>query len=529
MSSKNRNPLGKLMDATDNQARADSSRQNTWTSINSTMKPPSAAPSARSLPTPDENDSNKESAVASQYRSAILASADRMYKPKTAHKRKSLNSPPSPWKKRAITATRETAAQTLALPSDKSISFHKLQTSQTFEATQLNQTLLPLRPNTLNAAPTSKKRLVSEAFPVEMESQPAKRAFTGITEFTPAAAALPFLSEPNNIGSSNISKSTDAVKHFINIENLSPCPRDDSPDLFDDEDASLINEFLEAEKKLLAQSSTALNKKSDGTELIKSSPENVVSRSATVTNSSSTTPMKPFVRSFIPLPSSSDTSPIGSMVSPLHRSPICFRIAEALRYISSTFFAETRTVKTLNLEIYAFLNASVERQGVFSITFADIFFPAKPPYLNAIANPATTALSPTQKEGSAFSTHVQNLKKRLIRAVVQVTPDLPVNRPPTTSPIATPPLPVAPTNLSAKCSITALKIEQTTWNEIQRMKDILDEKLSMDGSSSGKEKRRIVSVNGSGSHAQRHTRMEKRKDTISPSPTRVQVHNPRPQ
>jgi hypothetical protein len=193
--------------------------------------------------------------------------------------------------------------------------------------------------------------------------------------------------------------------------------------------------------------------------------------------------MKPFIRPFVPLASSSDTSPAGSIVSPLHRSPTCFRIAEALRYISSTFSGGTNIIKALNLEVYAYLHGRVEIEGVSTITLKDVFFPAQPPYLYATAKETTMTL--LQRGGSSSLFFPETLKAVLVRAVVQVTPNSTTKQP---SAFLTETLPLPPmlNHLASKCTFTALKIEQTDWDEIQRVKDILDEKSSQESTSAGK-------------------------------------------
>ena len=416
------------------------------------------------------------SASASLHREAILASADRMYVTKTARKRKSVaTSPPSPRKKRAVTVNREEASNTIVPLEDKNSSSKKPRVPRLAKnaQSQLTDSLMPIRSSRLNTAPTAQKRTASQAFPFEMDTAPAKRQF---------ALGLGHVPEENGmsvVGATNADamkhgKVRSKVKHSSDIENLLRFDLEDSDDLFDN-DESMIEAFFEAEKSLAAETTTSTTSLY-GPHSKKQASEKAITPSHNKPHTSPLSPMKPFLRPFVPLASTTDTSASGSIVSPLHRSPTCFRIAEALRYISAALFAGTTTIKALNLEVYGYLHDSAEDAGIMSIMLADIFFPGKPPYLNATAKVSTITLS--QKGNSSASLCIESLRGTLVRTVVQVTP----------SPSLANPMGVLPSSspqdrLAGKCTVTVLKVEQTDWNEIRRVKAILDEHSSVESMS----------------------------------------------
>ena len=399
-----------------------------------------------------------------------------MYETKRARKRKFVPaSPPSARKKRAAIVSSELVIFPAEVAPEKKSPAKQPQVRKSrIHETQSSDSLLPIRPSKLNTTFNVEKRTHSQAFGEDIESRPEKRIET---------EKGGDMSAGQSVTDSMTQEQTKLVPFFVDsspgqynpdTENIVHVDQEDSKDLFDDDDAC-IEEFLEFEK-LFAETASTLPASSKGA--AKPIPEPSVDTHGKAPSHSNATssPMKPFVRPFAPLPSSQDASPAGSIVSPLHRSPLCFRIAEALRYISHTFFASPSThVKALNLEVYAILHARVDNGGASIVTLADIFFPHKPPYLMAIANNTMMAMASTQNDICASSSQLEKMKDNLSRAVIQVTPNE------GTQPAVNTGNPISPVRvLAERYTTTVLKLEKADWKEIQRVKEILDGKQGAD-------------------------------------------------
>ena len=338
---------------------------------------------------------------------------------------------------------------------------------------QLTHSLMPIRSSKLNTASTARKRTASQAFPNEMDTAPAKRLFALGLGHVPEEDVMSVVGA-KNADAIKQGKGRSEVKNSSDTENLLRFDLEDSDDLFDNDD-SVIEAFLEAERTLAVETTTSTTSLY-GPHSKKKVSEKAITPSQNKPHTSPLSPMKPFLRPFVPLASTTDTSASGSIVSPLHRSPTCFRIAEALRHVSAAFFAGTTTIKALNLEVYGYLHDSAEDADIMSIMLADIFFPGKPPYLNATAKASTITLS--QKGNSSASLFLESLRGTLLRTVVQVTPN-----PSLANPMGVLPSSSRQDRLAGKCTVTVLKVEQTDWNEIQRVKAILDEHSSVESTS----------------------------------------------
>jgi hypothetical protein len=415
------------------------------------------------------------SSSASYVRDAILASAGRirdMMKP-TGNKRKSsTTSPPSARKRRAVGGGGGGGLTGFEILGREKPPPKKREPPRKSKAAQPlpDDSLLPLRPAKLGNTFTATKRTASQAF-AEMETGPQKKkTFTGSKRETLATLLGGETSPETNANPIGNGTGQLVMKRHSDTENFLPFDNEDSEDLFDTDDI-YIEEFLETESALVAETSISSVKPSGSPDHTKLSPDHAILGSKTNQKYSPPPPMKPFIRSFTTLMSSSDASRDESMVSTFRRSPTCFRIAEALRFMSSTFFGGPTAIKTLNLEVYAYLHASFGPGQEVNITLADIFFPGKPPYLYATAQEATLALRIPNKGASSSST-VESLTGNLIHAVVQVIPGTLVS-PSSPASIETTSSPT-PARSPEKCTATALKIELTDWTEIQRVKDILD-------------------------------------------------------
>jgi hypothetical protein len=415
-----------------------------------------------------------------------------MYETKTARKRKSLTaSPPYTRKKGAVNVVSEDAEHSNGLqqlqhkkPPTKRPRVTRKPKAAQFEITD---NLIPIRSSRLNATSAAEKRTSSQAFGSGAETRPAKKILAMGVESTPARQ---FDTD------SDAKEETEAVRdvstgntkqHFSDIENTMQAENEDSEDLFDNDDTCL-EEFLEAEKALFAETFAApFPSSSKAADTPEANGKHQTLDKPPLSRRTRQPPMRPFIRPFAPLPSTQDTSPTGSIVSPLHRSPVCFRIAEALRYISSAFVSALPTptpVKTLSLEVYGILHSSKEDNGISGtiiMTLADIFFPHRPPYLTATTRKAITVLATSRKDKSTASHLMQKLQGNLICAVIQVTPAS------NTPPVARSRNPVSPmTPLARKYTTTLLRIEETDWDEIQRSKDILEGRWSSDSGSASK-------------------------------------------
>lgn len=234
---------------------------------------------------------------------------------------------------------------------------------------------------------------------------------------------------------------------------------EDAEDFFDNDD-TFVEEFLEAEKTLLTDPDRVPEQDVMPGFYARGEPT-----LDDFMQAPDYPPMKPFVRPFHPLPSSQDTSPASSIVSGVHRPPVCFRIAEPLRYISSTFFSGGfPPVKFLYIDMYAKLSATNIRREtlrrVNEFTLTDIFFPDRPPYLIATAT-AMTASSNFHNMQGGFFTHIVG---GLVYVLLRVEPKDPIGKPQ-----------FNPTTFMNHCNVMVSRVERADWDQIQRTKKICDE------------------------------------------------------
>ncbi|OCT46315.1 hypothetical protein CLCR_01174 [Cladophialophora carrionii] len=464
-------------------------RPNTWTPINQTNSA-NVAPSSPSSPQQDA-DEEEQSASASCRRRAILDSADRMYETKTARKRQSLTaSPPYIRKKGAAGVGSEDADHPSGVAQHRKPLNERPRAARQPKAAQLQITdsLIPIRSSKLNATSAAEKRAYSRAFDPETETRPAKKVLAMRVASTPAKQSdTDSVAKGKTEASRVLNSWTNTKRRSIDIENTVQAEHEDSEDLFDNDD-TCVEEFLEAEKALFAESSVPLTSSTNTATIPDFDKKHKAPDKPSPSSNTGQSPMKPFIRPFTPLPVSQDTSPTGSIVSPSHRRPICFRIAEALRYISSTFVSTpitpTTSVRTLGLEVYAILHSSSsssssstddETSGPIEVVLADIFFPHRPPYLSATTTRKASMVATTSRKHQPPSQHLlKKLQGNLVCAVVQVTPPS-SNTPPAALPGRLAITPATPP-LAGKYTNTVLKIEHTDWDEIRRAKDILDGK-----------------------------------------------------
>ncbi|EXJ53933.1 hypothetical protein A1O7_09270 [Cladophialophora yegresii CBS 114405] len=449
---------------------------NTWTPINQT----NSANVAPSSPSSLQQDAEEEepSASASYLRRAVLASAHRMYETKTARKRKSLTaSPPYIRKRGAVGVSLEDVDHLAGLSQHKErpTKRPRLTRQPKVARLQITDSLVPIRSSRLNATSASEKRTASQAFGSEIDSRPKKMLVMRGGSIPAWQSDTDSVAKAKTEIFGDLNSGTSTKLHSIDFENTMQAGHEDSEDLFDNDDTS-VEEFLEAEKVLFAESSVPPTSFSDTPAMPNVDEKHKTLDKPSPSSSTGQSPMKPFMRPFVPLPSSQDTSPTGSIVSPLHRAPICFRIAEPLRYISFTFGSTPPVpVKVLSLEIYAILHSisstDNETSGTMEIVLADIFFPHRPPYLRATTRKMTIIHAIGQKHKSPSSQLLKALQGNLVCLILQVTPRS------DTLPATVPGSPIPPTTpLAGKYTITVLRIEHTDWDEIRRTKDILDRK-----------------------------------------------------
>ncbi|ETI19384.1 hypothetical protein G647_09217 [Cladophialophora carrionii CBS 160.54] len=458
---------------------------NTWTPINQTNSA-NVAPSSPSSPQQDA-DEEEQSASASCRRRAILDSADRMYETKTARKRKSLTaSPPYTRKKGAVGVSLEDADHPDGLAQHKKPPNKRPRATRQPKAAQLQTTdsLIPIRSSKLNATSAAEKRTYSQALGPETETRPAKKVLTMRVASTPARHShTDSVAKGKTETSRDLNGRANTKRHSLDIENTMQAEHEDSEDLFDNDD-TCVEEFLEAEKALFAESFVPPTSSSNTAAMPDIDKKHKAPAKPSPSNNTGQSPMKPFIRPFAPLPVSQDASPTSPMVSPSHRRPICFRIAEALRHISSTFVSTpitpTTPVKTLTLEVYAILHSSSssstddETSGPIEVVLADIFFPHRPPYLSATTTRKATMVASTSRKHQSPSPHLlKKLQGNLVCVVVQVTPPS-SNTPPAVLPGRLGITPATPPLAGKYTTNTVLKIEHTDWDEIRRAKDILD-------------------------------------------------------
>ncbi|EXJ76419.1 uncharacterized protein A1O5_00927 [Cladophialophora psammophila CBS 110553] len=456
---------------------SNNSRQNNWTPINPPSEPVAAALPSPSSSQSDIDDSEGPSPFASHLREEILGSAGRIKERLRAAKKRKVPTPPSSArKKRLATSSSAYAQHSVMLPEEK-----RNLSAKAFGAAELssplrfetNESLLPIGLNKLNIAAAGYKRTSSEAFHAETEDLPVKKA---LVMRRAAKSALPVAADASS-------------KH------------NQDEDLFND-DSIDIDTFLEAEKVLAAKPTHPYPNTTPARrpEPYKSPEKASSAMKAIPTTWTPKAPMKPFVRPFLPPPPSSvatsSTGPL-AVFSTLHPLPICFRIAEARRYVSFTFSSLRPTApaqteannKTssnpmfLGLEIYAILHSTQDTGAIRTVTLADMFFPDRPPYLTGALVPQATstlmrpAPSPGSlpNVGSVVRATVRISQQSTFDAVAAVTTNALVSSSSSSPGVNKTFLPAA---AAGKYNVTFLRINPSDWNEIQRVKTILEQASS---------------------------------------------------
>ncbi|KAJ9614057.1 hypothetical protein H2200_002193 [Cladophialophora chaetospira] len=454
---------------------------NKWTPINQFVSSSISPPPSPPLSDQDIGEDDEPSQSASHLRHLILTSAHRLNETKTARKRKLKTSTPTPRKRRAITTISEDVDDPTIQAQEKKPTVKKARAPLQPRSTQPqgSDSLLPNRASKLNATFSVEKRTASQAFETEIDPRPVKRLQTikgGNDSAAPCSTDSMAKANAEHFGVVN--KGSEANPHS-DIENVKPTACEVPEDLFDSDD-SCIEELLEFERTLFGDSMASSPLPTTDAHLASQVPERPNDTFETARSNATPSPMKPFVRPFTPLRSSQDTSPAGSVVSPLYRSPLCFRLADAIRYVKTAFFTSpTSSAKMLNLDLYAILTSSTDNDITTTVTLADIFFPSKPPYLEATARQAIVALALSEKNETPSSGELWKSKDNLIHAVIQVTPKLATELGSAIEPS------VSPINLLAgRYTAMVLKIRRANWAEIERMKNILDANSTPDSSAS---------------------------------------------
>jgi hypothetical protein len=367
-----------------------------------------------------------------------------------------------------------------------------------------NERLGPISSNKLNTMPFAGKRTASQAA-LDTESPKAKKPLLSMGNTASARQGSPTL-----LGRSIVEKKgVSAVISQCDVENVDREAPEKSEDLFDSDD-SWLEECLELEQ--MQQDAASPRNQRPVLSTHGKQPEPVLAYESAIRTelvyanqelptptanrkrlfepaSAGTTwstasgpdaekpdpvPMKPFMRPFVPLQMTHDASPSSSVVSPIYRSPICFRIGEAMRHISHVFFSPgIRKAKSLDVEIYARVAATSELDGWRTVTLADIFYSRTPPYIMATAESHKMAKISGRHDSPWTVLSPCEIRNALFRAVVNVAPNTGVSEQP---------IPLSPQSpgthplLAGRYTVTLLKMQKADWVEIQRIKDILDEK-----------------------------------------------------
>ncbi|KIW99200.1 uncharacterized protein Z519_00863 [Cladophialophora bantiana CBS 173.52] len=466
--------LNELESAVDVQAKL-TVWQNNWTPINPPSEPVAAALPSRSSSQSDIDDSEGFSPFASHVRERILCSALRIKERLRATKKRKAPTPPSS-RKRLATSSSEYAQHSVMLPDEK-----QNLSAKAFGADELSsplrhethESLLPIGLNKLNIAAAGRKRTSSETFAADTEDLPVKKA---LVMRSAAKGAVPVAADASSKDNQD-------------------------EDLFNDDSIDIEN-FLEAERALAAKTTHPYPTATSAQRLEPyKSPEKAPSAMKAI--STAWTPkasMKPLVRSFLPPSRSSvatsSTGPL-AVFSPLYPLPICFRIAEARRYVSFTFssLGPTAPAQTeasnetssnpmfLGLHIYAILHSTQDTGTIGTVTLADMFFPDQPPYLTgALVPQATSAMTrsaPSPRSlpnvGSVVRATVRISQRSTFDALAALTTNALVPSSSSSPGVHKTFLPAA---AAGKYSVTFLRIDPSDWNEIQRVKTFLEQASS---------------------------------------------------
>ncbi|OQU94655.1 hypothetical protein CLAIMM_00985 [Cladophialophora immunda] len=459
--------------------------QNSWTPIN--LSPQSATAALAFLPSSpaDVDDDEAPSLSASHFREAVLSSALRIKQGRRGRKRKAPStSPSSARKKRGVNASSKNDQNSAMLPDG-----NRLPPARTTRAVEKansrraesDDSLLPIRLNKLNIAASGHKRTSSEAFFADIEDLRAKKTLVmrGVGNGTASVATL--LTEQQQ--EARMEPLRPRKKYHFSGADASN--KDDREDHFN-HDYTDVENFLETGNALAAKAiypTPSPGRPETSTTLKLASSHTYAS--ATVTHKP---PMKPFIGTFLSAASLKATLPSGPLAtfSALHPLPICFRIGEALRYVSSTFSSSRPTTParagtsfrtsnstSLSLEIYAVMHSIHDNVASRTVTLADLFFPDRPPYLTGTIATQTTSGATIPASFPIFP------KGALVRVATQISLRLASSisaAQGTSAPITWSSSSRVNTSASAaqKYDINVLRIDRSDWGEIQRVKTILD-------------------------------------------------------
>ncbi|OAP62078.1 hypothetical protein AYL99_04281 [Fonsecaea erecta] len=459
--------------------------QNSWTPINPLPTSTIAALPALPPPPSDINDSEESFISASLLREAILDSALRLEQRRRGRTRKALSAVLLSLRraKRVTYVSSGDASKGAMLlngnkktPPKKPRAVGKPYNRQ-FE---IDQSLMPIARTTFNIVASGHKRTSSEAFSTDVETFVAKKMLTmrGMGQGTTSVATGVFMAQEQHTTPMKPTQ-PDTKRHFAAVDASN---RDNQEDLFDDDDFADIENFLEAEKTLVARTTypTPTSSRPETFRALKtpSSP----------TEANVTAPMKPVIG---PLPSLASPTGLPTNCSALHPFPICLGIGEALRHVSLAFSSSPpatparagtgfwiTTTTSLNLEIYAVVHTTRTMGASRTVTLADLYFPDRPPYLTGTTVPQPASGAAT---GPAFSQRFPD--RSLVRVFAQISPKpvfsgaltaLGTNAPQISS--WSPGVNTLPVTAAEKhdVDVIVLSIRRSDWEEIQRVKDICD-------------------------------------------------------
>jgi hypothetical protein len=185
-------------------------------------------------------------------------------------------------------------------------------------------------------------------------------------------------------------------------------------------------------------------------------------------------PPKPFIRPSLSAEPFPQLTAVPSLTDS-NRIPTCFRIAEAMRLISSVPKPGSMTI-----ELYAWCIIFQETEKKWSIKLADLFFPDKPPYITRYS-----CIHPLTGQKQATASNGDMLAKKMCRLLIKATntdnsvephPNTPASSAssqtlpassPTKSESKQPKIPIA-------SRLDILKWDDTTWDQVRYVRGIVD-------------------------------------------------------
>lgn len=411
----------------------DKLRENNWTPVN----PPDKIASTLAFPPPTSchDGVELESSQASQFRSTILASAERLKWPAGPRKRKKSpsQSPTHRPKRVRVEASLLQIPGRIVNPSESEIPQSKLTSAKFKNPNEIvyesDRVLQPWNINEQNAN-IGKKRTFTKAFPREATKSSILMA--------------------GETGGQGKIKLVDQ-----NATNLNE-PDENYANLFLDNPEDM-EAFLDVEQHLTAMIAQTMKT---------ASPKRTAVDLKAKTQGE-TSPIKPFMRQNFQLqpPAKTTESPTLVGLSASNRTPTCFRIAEALRLLNAT-----NPSHGITFELFGVLRLSsstfTDEGAKQAIEIADLFFPHLPPSLRLdiessqvkflrehFSTTASQALPGTHPD-----TSVQR-PKNIIRAIIKAWP------------MTTRPSPSSPRSIGDavrdKFEIKVVHARPTTWKAIK--------------------------------------------------------------